>query len=133
MVQLSPDTHDEGYDHNGGYHYLDSTIMGFSHLHTSGNGPELGWILLMPTTGKLQINPGSRENPDVGYRSRYSHDKESAYPGYYQVELSDYGVNAELTATERVGMHRYTFPETDSANIILDLSHKIAWGLGRLS
>lgn len=128
MVQLSPDTHDEGYDHNGGYHYMDSTIMGFSHLHTSGNGPMLGWILFQPTVGTIQTNPGTIDNPDLGYRSRYSHEREEASPGYYRVDLIDYNTKAELTSTERVGFHRYSFPKSDSANIILDLSHKIAWG-----
>jgi predicted alpha-1,2-mannosidase len=126
MIQLSPDNDVTGWDWCSGYHYSDSSIMGFSHNHLSGTGwADLGDILLMPTTGKIQMEPGSKANPDEGYRSRFSHKREKASPGYYQVFLDDYNVNVELTASERVGFHKYTFPESDESNVIIDPVHKI--------
>lgn len=127
MVQLSPDTGIEGWDWCSGYHVSDSSIMGFSHTHLSGTGGgDYGDILLMPTVGEVQTEPGSKANPDEGYRSRFEHVKEQALPGYYSVFLEDYKVTAELTATTRVGVHRYTFPESKDAHIILDLKHGIS-------
>jgi predicted alpha-1,2-mannosidase len=137
MVQLSPDTDTISYEKNGkyngevyaycsGYQYDDPTIVGFSHTHFSGTGhSDLGDFLIMPTTGPLQLNPGTADHPESGYRSVYSHQNEVAEPGYYKVKLDDNGILAELTATTRVGFHRYTFPETGSAHIILDLIHGI--------
>ncbi len=126
MVQLSPDTGTEGWDWCSGYHYSDSSVMGFSHLHRSGMGAgDWGDILLMPTTGDLKIVPGSKENPDEGYRSRFSHRDEEASPGYYAVYLKDYAVKAELTVSERVGFHRYTFPASADAHILVDVGHGI--------
>ncbi|MDP3147834.1 MAG: GH92 family glycosyl hydrolase [Ignavibacteria bacterium] len=126
MVQLSPDTYTEGWDWCSGYHASDNSIMGFSHTHLSGTGAaDYGDILLMPTTGKIQIEPGSREKPDEGYRSRFSHENEKAEPGFYSVFLDDYKIHVELTATERCGFHKYIFPKSDSSNIILDIDHGI--------
>lgn len=126
MVQLSPDVGTEGWDWSSGYHYSDSSLMGFSHLHRSGMGAgDWGDILLMPRTGELKVIPGSKENPDEGYRSRFSHDEESASPGYYSVKLLDYDIIAELTVSDRVGYHRYIFPESISSHIILDVGHGI--------
>ncbi|MGV8096690.1 MAG: GH92 family glycosyl hydrolase [Mangrovibacterium sp.] len=126
MVQLSPDTGVEGWDWCSGYHYSDSSLMGFSHLHRSGMGAgDWGDILLMPTIGDLKVVPGNKENPDEGYRSRFSHQEETASPGYYSVYLKDYAVKAELTVSERSGFHRYTFPESRVAHIILDAGHGI--------
>ncbi len=137
MVQLSPDTDTIPYavdgKYNGkvystcsGYQYDDSTIVGFSHTHFSGTGhSDLGDILLMPTQGRLQLNPGTSAAPDSGFRSRFRHEREEAQPGYYQVMLDDHDIKAELTATTRVGLHRYTFPHLDSAHVILDLVHGI--------
>ncbi|MGX5817762.1 GH92 family glycosyl hydrolase [Chitinophaga lutea] len=134
MVQLSPDTDTIPYEMNGqynpdvykfcaGYQYSDATITGFSHTHFSGTGhSDLGDFLIMPTTGPLQLNPGTAAHPESGYRSRFSHDRESAEAGYYKVMLDDYQVQAELTATNRVGLHRYTFPASDQSHIILDLT-----------
>ncbi|EAQ48481.1 MULTISPECIES: GH92 family glycosyl hydrolase [Leeuwenhoekiella] len=136
-VQLSPDTDTIPYAVNGrynpdvykycaGYQYEDSTIVGFSHTHFSGTGhSDLGDFLVMPTVGKLQLNPGTETNPDSGYRSRFSHDEETAEAGYYAVNLKDYGIKAEMTATTRVGVHQYTFPKSDQAHIILDLKSGI--------
>ena len=126
MVQLSPDTYNKGWNWCSGYHSSDSSIMGFSHTHLSGTGRgDLGDILLMPTTGKVQLVPGSRENPDEGYRSRFCKEDEFASPGYYSVLLKDYNIKAELTVTERVGFHKYTFPGTSNANVIIDLEHGV--------
>ena len=127
MVQLSPDTYNKGWNYCAGYQYADHSIMGFSHTHYSGVGmAAAGDILLMPTVNqKLQVQPGSRENPDGGYRSRFDHKDEIASPGYYSVFLKDYGVRVELTTTRRAGMHKYTFPLTRDAHILLDLGHII--------
>ncbi len=122
MVQLSPDTRIDSWDGCSGYHYSDSTILGFSHTHLSGTGVgDYGDVRFMPTVGKLQLNPGTEKNPGSGYRSRFSHKQEQAYPGYYSVFLEDYHIEVELTVTERAGFHKYRFPETDSAHIVIDL------------
>lgn len=132
-VQLSPDTDTLSYDANGkynadvykycaGYQYTDKSIVGFSHTHFSGTGhSDLGDILVMPTAGELQLNPGTADNPKGGFRSAFSHNNETAEPNYYKVKLDDNGILAELTTSSRVGMHRYTFPKSDNAHIILDL------------
>lgn len=133
MVQLSPETDTVAYELNGsynpdvykycsGYQYDDKTIVGFSHTHFSGTGhSDLGDLLIMPTTGEIKLNPGTSANPESGYRSRFSHDTEIAEPDYYSVFLEDYKIKAELTATTRVGFHKYNFAKTDTANIIFDL------------
>ncbi|MBE0638667.1 MAG: GH92 family glycosyl hydrolase, partial [Bacteroidales bacterium] len=122
MVQLSPDTRKDSWDGCSGYHYSDSTIMGFSHTHLSGTGVgDYGDIRLMPTVGEVLLDPGTEENPESGYRSRFSHDDETARPGYYQVKLEDYNINAELTVTKRAGFHKYTFPKSAQANLVIDL------------
>jgi predicted alpha-1,2-mannosidase len=127
MVQLSPDTRYEGWDACGGYHYSDSEILGFSHLHLSGTGiPDYGDILFTPTLQRLDFSPGEDGKPSYRHRSAFSHSDEAASPGYYGVLLTDGGIRAEMTATLRCGFHRYTFPKSDSAKIIIDLLH----GLG---
>lgn len=132
-VQLSPETDTISYEISGkyngdvykycaGYKYEDKTIVGFSHTHLSGTGhSDLGDFLIMPTQGKLQLNPGTATNPKSGYRSAYSHANEVAEAGYYKVKLDDENILAEMTATTRVGMHQYTFPKSDQSHIILDL------------
>ena len=138
MVQLSPETnqvtmhHPDGtynqevYRYCSGYQNDDSTIFGFSHTHFSGTGhSDLGDFVLMPTTGRLKIEPGNAGVARSGYFSPFSHENEEAEPGYYRVNLDDYNIMAELTASERVGFHQYTFPESDSVNIILDLMSNI--------
>ena len=125
MVQLSPDTRGENWDGSSGYHYSDRTIMGFSHTHLSGTGsPEFCDILFMPTVGEVQWLVGDEKNPKSGYRSAFRHENEKASPGYYRVLLDDDHILAELTATTRTGFHRYTFPESDRANLIIDLQHR---------
>ena len=124
MVQLSPDTYNEGWDWCSGYHYSDTSIMGFSHTHLSGTGAaDMLDVLLMPGTGPAKTVPGTREKPEEGYRSRFSHADEITEPGYYSVILRDYGIRAELSATERAGIHKYTFPKSDTSHFILDLVH----------
>jgi predicted alpha-1,2-mannosidase len=132
-VQLSPETDTLSYEVNGkyngdvykycaGYKYEDKTITGFSHTHFSGTGhSDLGDFLIMPTQGKLQLNPGTASDPKSGYRSAFSHTNEVAEAGYYKVKLDDDNITAELTSTTRVGMHQYTFPKSDQSHIILDL------------
>jgi predicted alpha-1,2-mannosidase len=124
MVQLSPDTYNRGWDWCSGYNYSDSSIMGFSHTHLSGTGiGDMLDILVMACTGAVKTVPGTREHPEEGYRSRFHHEDERTSPGYYSVLLSDYKITAELTATERTGMHRYTFPKSDESYFIVDLAH----------
>lgn len=126
MVQLSPDTRTLGWDACGGYHHTDNSIIGFSHTHLSGTGiSDLGDILFMPFSGKPQLLVGTAEDPDSGYRSRFSHEEEKAEPGYYAVKLQDYNINAELTATARAGFHKYKYNSTSQSGIIIDLSHTI--------
>ncbi len=125
MVQLSPDTRTTTWDGCSGYHYSDKSIMGFSHIHYSGVGSGGGAdILLMPTVGKIQLVPGDPADTKSGYRTAFSHDQETASPGYYSVVLED-GIKVELTSTTRVGFHKYTFPATEKGNVILDLVHGI--------
>jgi predicted alpha-1,2-mannosidase len=127
MVHLSPDINTQGWNFASGYAWSESSIIGFSHTHWSGTGMVNGGdVLIMPEVGdKLQVVPGPASNPDEGYRSRFSHKNEKAYPGYYSVFLKDIGVTAELTATKRAGFHRYTFPESINSRIILDLGHQL--------
>ena len=124
MVQLSPDTFNDGWDWCSGYHRSDGSIMGFSHTHLSGTGVgDMLDVLLMPRTGRTKIVPGTREKPEEGYRSRFDHADEVAEPGYYSVLLKDYDIRAELSATERAGIHKYTFPLNEDSHIVLDLAH----------
>jgi len=136
-VQLSPETDTISYELDGkynndvykycaGYQYQDKTIVGFSHTHFSGTGhSDLGDFLIMPATGKLQLNPGTADNPASGYRSGFSHATEVAEADYYKVKLEKYNILAELTTTTRVGFHQYTFPKSDDAHIILDAVYGI--------
>lgn len=137
MVQLSPDTDTLSYEEDGkynkdvykycaGYQYDDPTIVGFSHTHYSGTGhSDLGDFLVMPTVGKVQLNPGTANHPENGYRSKYSHANEVSEANYYKVQLDDDNILAELTTSTRVGFHQYTFPKSKESNIILDLMHGI--------
>ncbi len=118
MVQLSPDTRLTGWDGCSAYHYSDSIIYGFSHTHLSGTGcSDYGDILLMPYTGNVNLI-------NTNYASTFNHKNETASPGYYRVQLDKYNVNVELTATKRVGFHKYTFSENNNAGIIIDLQHR---------
>ncbi len=138
MVQLSPQTnfepiHDKNgnynkktYEYCAGYQYKDTTIIGFSHTNFSGTGhSDLGDCLVMPTVGDLVLDPIKTEDGQKGFYSAFSHEKEKATVGYYKVDLDSYNIKAELTATERVGFHQYTFPKSDKAHIILDMVYNI--------
>ena len=126
MVQLSPDTRLFGWDACSGYYYDDTSIMGFTHTHLSGTGiGDYGDILFMPVVGEKPLIAGTAENPDEGYRSRFSHEQESARPGYYQVLLQDDSINVELTATLRAGLHWYTYPKASDARLIVDMEPTI--------
>lgn len=123
MAKLAP--HTNAYGSYGswlpcGYDYRHNSIEGFGHFHEF----QVGGLVFMPTTGALKTLPGSLDDPDSGYRSRYLKEEQVAEPGYYSVRLADYDIQAELTATERVGYQRYTFPESDSSNVIIDIGHK---------
>ena len=118
MVQLSPDTRLEGWDGCSGYYYTDTVVYGFSHTHLSGTGiADYCDVLFMPTTGQPQF-----KNTD--YRSGFKKKNESASPGYYKTTLDKYHIDVELTATKRVGVHSYDYPNTHEANIIIDLQHR---------
>ncbi|MGM0530314.1 MAG: glycoside hydrolase domain-containing protein, partial [Bacteroidota bacterium] len=120
-VQLSPDTHLEGWDASSGYHYEDSTIYGFSHTHLSGTGiGDMGDVLFLPYTGDI---------PDEAVAT-FSHDREDAKPGHYSVVLEPWEIQCELAATKRSGWHRYTYPEDEAAGLLIDLGHILQpdWG-----
>jgi len=127
MVQLSPDTRLNGWDASSGYHYSDSTIYGFSHTHLSGTGiGDMGDVLLLPFTGPIN-KPYTRDNLPLAL---FEHSNEQAAPGYYTVEFDNYQVKAELTASERVGMHRYRFDPGSENLLLLDIGHILqrTWG-----
>jgi predicted alpha-1,2-mannosidase len=125
MVQLSPDTRTETWDGCAGYHYSDNRILGFSHIHYSGVGSGGGAdILLMPTVGEIQVNQGEPADTESGYCAAFSHNDEIAEPGYYRVKLED-DITVELTATKRVGFHKYTFNSAETGNVMLNLVHGI--------
>ncbi len=119
-IQIGPVTDNKGWDWVSGYHYSDTTIMGFTHTRLSGTGiGDLSDILFMPRIGEFTTNFGTRQQPFPSVRSRFSHADEVATPGYYSVLLKDFNIKAEFTATEHCGLHRYTFPRNDSAYIII--------------
>jgi predicted alpha-1,2-mannosidase len=126
MIQISPDTDITNWNTCSGYAYADPTIMGFSLTHLTGTGcPDLGDFLFMPQVGKPALVAGHKDHPEEGYQSTYSHDDESASAAYYRLKLLKSGVLAEMTAGERAGILRFTFPASDEASIITDLTHVI--------
>ncbi|MGB8491262.1 MAG: GH92 family glycosyl hydrolase [Bacteroidales bacterium] len=127
-VQTGPVNYVKGWDWCSGYHYSDSIVTGFSQLHLSGTGiGDLGDVLVTPYTGEIKSSPGTVKNPLEGYASLYSHSDEIAKAGYYSVIMKKYGIRVELTASERVAFHRYTFPESKEAHIAINLSSGIGW------
>ncbi len=121
-VQLGPNNIYKGWDWCSGYHYSDSIVIGFSHTHLSGTGcSDLGDILMMPATGEINLNRGEQNDISNSYASFYTHENEKVKPGYYSLLLDKNQVNVELTATERVGIHKYTFPDKDENHVIIDL------------
>jgi predicted alpha-1,2-mannosidase len=128
LVQLSPDTEKKDWGAASGYEYTDSTLYGFSMNHFNGTGiPDLGDFLFVPSNGQIKYLPGRKVNPDSGYITRFTHQKEVASPGYYSVFLPEHNIKVELTATERAGILKFTFPKSDSANIMVDLAHVLQW------
>ena len=126
-VQVGPTNFSQGWDWCSGYHYSDSIVRGFSQLHLSGTGiGDLGDVLVIPTVGERKINPGTVEDISDAYSSKYRHNTEEVSPGYYKVLLEKYDVLVELTATERVAFHRYTYPANKQSRIVLDLGEGIA-------
>ena len=137
MVQLRPQTNFEvmfkdgkynskTYEYCAGYQYRDTTIIGFAHTNFSGTGhSDLGDLLVMPTTGKLILDPIKTESEEKGFYSTFLHKNETAIAGYYKVDLDDYKIKAELTASERVGFHQYTFPKSTESHILLDLVYNV--------
>ncbi len=127
MIQLSPDNGLPGWDRIAGYYWQDSTIAGFSHKHLSGTGAgDLYDILIMPYNSRFTSDLWPEQGNYRPY-SMFDHERESASPGYYQVDLLSSGIKAELTATERVGVHRYTFPKDEESKILIDLGYKLNW------
>lgn len=145
MVQVGPDTETDLWETASGYEYSDSIIFGFSMTHLNGTGiPDLGDILFMPTIGKRQFKSGKinktdkeikqnpysskyKKSPEHGYMSKYNHIDEKASANYYSVKLQNYNIWAEMSATERAGIMKFTFPESDSSHIVADLSHVLRW------
>lgn len=128
LVQLGPTQHSQGWDWCSGYHISDSTIIGFGHMHLSGTGiGDLGDVAFMPVIGDIKLTRGTLPDESTGIYSYFSHDKETAKAGYYAVHLDRFGIDVELTATQRVGFHKYTFPDTDDSRMIIDLTHGIGW------
>ncbi|TXK37667.1 glycoside hydrolase family 92 protein [Pontibacter qinzhouensis] len=128
MVQLSPDNGAQGWDWCSGYHYSENTISGFSHTHLSGTGiGDLCDISVMPVTGDVDLSKGPVKDAKPTYASAFSHADEIASAGYYAVKLQDYNIRVELTATERAGFHKYTFPQSDKASVIFNLGFAINW------
>ncbi|MGF6711844.1 putative alpha-1,2-mannosidase [Luteibacter sp. W1I16] len=147
MVQLSPDTYNAQWDASSGYHQGDGSIMGFSHTHLSGTGAaDMLDFLVMPSMGPVRLQPGDRDFDGVNYTSRFDakrqgdgkpakgyktgvkgyrshYSNEAAHPGYYRVKLTQHDILAELTATLRAGMHRYTFGKDGDAHLLLDMTH----------
>lgn len=127
-IQLGPSNITQGWDWCSGYHYSDSTLIGFAHTHLSGTGiGDLGDIVLMPVTGDYKIALGTPEKPEDGYVAKYKHEDETAKPGYYAVNIARYKVKAELTSTTRVGYHRYNFQPNADGHIIINLERGIGW------
>ena len=128
MVQLGPTSIPQEWDWCSGYHESDETVIGFSHTHLSGTGiGDLFDITVMPVVGDVTYARGTEEEPESGLWSYADRTREVARAGYYSVPLKRYGITAELTATERVGFHRYTFPASDNAAIVFDLENGGCW------
>ena len=129
LVQLGPTSIPQSWDWCSGYHDSDNTVIGFSHTHLSGTGiGDLFDITVMPTVGPTTPERGSEDHPERGAWSYADRSKEICEPGYYSVPLERYGITAEMTATARVGFHRYTFPASAGANLVFDLENGGCWG-----
>ncbi len=128
MIQVSPDNGISGWDWCSGYHYSDSTTIGFSHLHLSGTGiGDLNDIRIMPINKKVDLSDSVKTRDGLAYKSKYSHYQEIANPGYYSVFLEDYNITAELTADKRTAFHRYSYTDGDEQSLVLDLGYAMNW------
>lgn len=128
MVQLGPTNITQGWDWTSGYHISDSTIWGFTHTHLSGTGiGDLCDIAFMPVVGEVKLGKGVIEDQNSGMYSLFSHARETAKAGYYAVHLDRYNIDVELTTTKRVGFHKYTFPKSNEAKVVIDLKSKLNW------
>lgn len=128
MVQLGPTSVSQAWDWCSGYHNSETSVIGFSHTHLSGTGiGDLFDITLMPVTGDVTYSRGTLDNPGSGLWSPADRTQEIARPGYYSVPLTRYGIKAEMTTTARTGLHRYTFPQSDEAAIVIDLENGGCW------
>lgn len=128
LVQLGPTNITEGWDWTSGYHISDSTIWGFTHMHLNGTGiGDLCDIAFMPVIGDVRLGKGVIDDANSGMYSLFSHKRETAKAGHYAVHLDRYGIDVELTATKRVGFHKYIFPESSEAKVVIDLKSKINW------
>jgi len=125
-IQISPDTDDDDYEVASGYKYDHQTIMGFSLTHLSGTGiPDLGDFLFRPGVGVIQFKPGKSDQSEKGYRFKYSHEQETASPNYYSINMVEEGIKAEMTSGIRSGILRFTYPQSDSAYVMIDLNHTL--------
>ena len=128
MVQLGPSSIPQEWDWTSGYHISDSTVIGFPHMHLSGTGiGDLHDITLMPVTGEVKYARGVESDPTSGLWSYSDRSKEVVKPGYYATHLLRYGVDVELTATKRVGFHKYTFNQPENAAVVFDLQNGGCW------
>lgn len=128
MLQVSPDNGISSWDWCSGYHYSDSIMIGFSHLHLSGTGiGDLADIRLMPINKKVDLSKEIKSRDDLPYKSLYSHNEETASPGYYSVHLKDHNVKVELTSNLRTAFHKYTFAKNDIQSVVVDLGFAINW------
>ena len=129
QIQLSPDNGTQGWDWCSGYHYSDSIVAGFSHLHLSGTGiGDLADISFLPAAAEVTFQDGEKNADFVTrYAGKYIHSQEAAKPGYYAVTLKNNGIKAEFTVTERAGLHRYSFPKGGENNLIINLGFAINW------
>jgi len=127
-VQLGPNNETQGWDWCSGYHYSDSILIGFAHTHLSGTGiGDLGDIVFMPVSDvyKPEVDKDSAYN----WKSTYSHDRETVEPGYYSVHVERYNIDAELTTTERVGFHKYSYNAGENSFVIVDLKYGTGWDM----
>ncbi len=128
MVQLGPTSINEKWDWCSGYHQDEATVIGFSHTHLSGTGiGDLFDVTIMPVTGEVEYSRGIADIPNSGLWSMADRSQEIVKPGYYSVPLTRYGIKAEMTATARVGLHRYTFPASQEAALVFDLENGGCW------
>ncbi|MDR2621089.1 MAG: GH92 family glycosyl hydrolase [Dysgonamonadaceae bacterium] len=128
LVQLGPTNYSQGWDWCSGYHITDSTIIGFGHTHLNGTGiGDLGDISFMPAVGNVKLARGKLDDKESGIYSLFRRETETVKPGYYAVHLDRFDVDVELTATKRVGFHKYTFPQSRDSKVIIDLEHGIGW------